>query len=426
MNDSNENINVILAFLKKHQSKLNIKSFLNILTTALIIGSIFFMLFEVIALFVPLYYVHIYGISAVIISLLAALIFHLLHKVSLKTTALFLDSFGFKEGLITAIENKDKDLAIFDIQRKQVLNSINKKAEGIKYTIHPPYKNILILLGVLCVAIGLTFVPTPAKAEAKENHELVKQIHEKEKQISELINELNEKSQEPLSKHDEQALNDLLAALSSSYSEYQNVTTSQQLLAANERLSYKLEQIENNLTSEDLNNLIKDHIPKTSPYGYLQADNNGNTNASPNQQNNNGTQNNNGNNDQNGNNGQGNNGQGNNGQGNGQGDNNNNNNNGQNSSQSGQGRGEGSSNNQRDYISIPNPLSDDPSLEGQGKTKDDNQQFLAQNGLNFEGEHVPYSQVISEYTDQAYDGISQGKYPSNMENVIKDYFSSFN
>jgi hypothetical protein len=34
--------------------------------------------------------------------------------------------------------------------------------------------------------------------------------------------------------------------------------------------------------------------------------------------------------------------------------------------------------------------------------------------------------VIGNYTKDAYDGISSGKYPSGMEDVIKDYFENLN
>jgi hypothetical protein len=46
--------------------------------------------------------------------------------------------------------------------------------------------------------------------------------------------------------------------------------------------------------------------------------------------------------------------------------------------------------------------------------------------LAWEGSHVSYESVIGSYTENAYEGIQQGKYPSGMEDVIKDYFGSLN
>ena len=34
--------------------------------------------------------------------------------------------------------------------------------------------------------------------------------------------------------------------------------------------------------------------------------------------------------------------------------------------------------------------------------------------------------VIGSYEQSAYEGIAAGKYPSGMEDVIKNYFASFN
>ena len=52
--------------------------------------------------------------------------------------------------------------------------------------------------------------------------------------------------------------------------------------------------------------------------------------------------------------------------------------------------------------------------------------YLGQNGLAWEGDHVEYSSVIGEYTDDAYEGIANGKYPNGMESVIRDYFEQLN
>ena len=43
-------------------------------------------------------------------------------------------------------------------------------------------------------------------------------------------------------------------------------------------------------------------------------------------------------------------------------------------------------------------------------------------GLVWEGEKVPYSSVLGEYQESAYEGIEQGRYPDTMSEVIKNYF----
>ena len=46
--------------------------------------------------------------------------------------------------------------------------------------------------------------------------------------------------------------------------------------------------------------------------------------------------------------------------------------------------------------------------------------------MNWEGKPVSYQQVIGSYEQNAYEGIATGQYPSGMEDVIKEYFASFN
>ena len=38
---------------------------------------------------------------------------------------------------------------------------------------------------------------------------------------------------------------------------------------------------------------------------------------------------------------------------------------------------------------------------------------------------MDYDSVIGEYSDRAYEGLENGEYPTGMEDVIKEYFSSF-
>ena len=57
---------------------------------------------------------------------------------------------------------------------------------------------------------------------------------------------------------------------------------------------------------------------------------------------------------------------------------------------------------------------------------DNSDYFRAQNGLSWEGTRMSYEAVIGSYERNAYEGIAAGQYPTGMEDVIKEYFSSFN
>ena len=65
-------------------------------------------------------------------------------------------------------------------------------------------------------------------------------------------------------------------------------------------------------------------------------------------------------------------------------------------------------------------------MSGNASDHEDSDYFRTQNGLSWEGNHVSHEAVIGSYEKNAYEGIAAGRYPSGMEDVIKDYFASFN
>ena len=77
-------------------------------------------------------------------------------------------------------------------------------------------------------------------------------------------------------------------------------------------------------------------------------------------------------------------------------------------------------------MSVPNPKGNDDSLHGNKTGSDNSDYYREQNGLAWEGDHVSLDSVVGDYTKDAYEGLSSGKYPSGMESVIKDYFKNLN
>ncbi len=222
------------------------------------------------------------------------------------------------------------------------------------------------------------------------------------------------------------------------------------LAAASQKLDYKYQNMADQMSSlaQSLQNgasvsaasleamqEMAQQLQKMGGQQLAQNGQNGNGNNGQNGQGENGQngqngQNGNGNNGQNGQNGNGQGGQGQNGQsgqGNGQdGDGQGGQGNGNGDGNGGNGRGTGSSDNAHDYVSVPNAIADSENLTGNAGNHDDSDFFRAQNGLSWEGEHISHEAVIGSYEQNAYEGISAGKYPSGMEDIIKEYFASFN
>ena len=75
-----------------------------------------------------------------------------------------------------------------------------------------------------------------------------------------------------------------------------------------------------------------------------------------------------------------------------------------------------------DYISIPGDK--DSRIDGKDGEGGSSDYGSTKNGPAWEGEHVPYEEVISEYEKSAYEGIESGKYPPGMEDIIREYFGN--
>lgn len=466
--------NQLIGLITKTRTKMNIRSLIKFLVTSLLFGCSTAALFEAVALFVPFYYAHAYALSALGIATITALVIYMFHRSSMRDSALYMDSFGFQEQIITAYENMDQDSPILNMQRRKISKELDERIADIHFSLLPSIKSLLLLLVLVSMTMLFALLPSPAKDMALVTHQVKENVKEQKEKIKETIEELEQMNPDELTAEEQELLQDYLNALQSSYSEFDQVKNNEELLKANDRLDFKMNQ----LNAISNSTLLQQALADTPVSNHSQMNNAGN-NSQSNTQNGNpstggnnsdsngdgsnqGSQNGQGNQDgqqgqsgQQGNqNGQGNqdgqqgqngqqgqdgqqgqngqqgnnggqggqNGQGGNGNQNGQG----NQNGGAGQGQGGNGAGTGSATIPHDYISVPNDLSNDPSLAGKNDGGSNGNQFLAQNGLNWNGNHVPYSEVIGNYTNQAYEGLSQGRYPTGMENVIRDYFSNFN
>lgn len=458
--------------IQKCRQKLNLAMFLKMLVFALSVGAMTGILFQLVALWIPFYYVNHYSVAAVIVAVIAAGIVACIKRRTMVQAALAMDSFGFQERIVTAYEHLEEDSKFLQLQREDAMRQLQAHKERIQIPVMPSSKKLLGIAVLFAVMIGLAFVPAKTKEQAKELKQVREEAKEKEKEVEEVVEGLEElEQQETLTPEQLAALQEMLESMQSSMTEYQQVTSAEMLATANEKLEYKYGDMSNQLanlaesiqsgatssvaTAEAMQamsqqlqqmsgnqSLVSNQGSNSGSNGQNgqsgQSNNNSNNGQngqsgnSQNGQNSNGQQGNgqqgNGQNGQSGNGQSGQGGNGGNGSGNGSGNGTGNGTgNGQGNGQgAGQGRGEGSSNTMHDYVSIPNAIVDSGNLTGTAQNHDNSEFFRTQNGLAWEGAHVSYDTVIGQYEQNAYEGISTGQYPSGMESVIKDYFASFN
>ncbi len=425
------------AFVKMihaFQRRMNIASVLQKSIAALCIGAAAGILFQAAALVVPFYYASLYSGLALALSLLTALVLAYVKRISPEQAALAMDSFGFDERIITAYECLGQESVLVRLQREDAMNQLAEHQDRIRLALLPSWKKPVLLLGFLAVMSGLALLPSAVKERARELHEVRKEAREQMKELDELASSLDKLAQEEISQEQKNALQEMLGSLEASRTEFEQADSAKLLSAATNKLEYKYAMMGSEL--EEFAKRLRDGVaasPMTAEsmqvlaermqeLGGMQLAKGTGAQTGSNQQGQSGSQN----------------GQGSSGSQAGQ--NGNGSQNGQNGSGSqttqsgnqmsdhskGSGRGVGSDSTPHDYVSVPNDITDSGNLTGNAANHEASEYFRAQNGLGWEGEHTTYESVLGSYEQKAYEGIDAGQYPSNMEEVIKEYFSSFN
>ena len=451
------------AFVKQIQSvqrRMNAASVLHKSVAALCIGAGAGILFQAAALVIPFYYASLYSGLALAVSLLTACAVAFVKRISRKQAALAMDSFGFEERIVTAYECLGQEGMLVRLQREDAMNQLAKHQDRIQISLLPSWKKPVLFVILMAVMSGLALLPSAVKERARELHEVREEAREKTKEIEELSSSLEELVQEELSQEQKNALQEMLGTLEASRTEFEQADSAKLLATASDKLEYKygtmgreLQEFAGRLrrgaaasamTAESMQAVAERMQAGASQNGQGSNGSQTGQNASPNGQGSSASQN-----SQSSNASQ--NSQGSNGSPNAQGSNasqtgqnaspngqnaNGNQNqagqNGQNSNQSQHGdhpqdgRGDGHNSTPHDYVSIPNDIAYSGNLTGNAVNHDSSEYFRAQNGLGWEGEHRTYESVIGSYEQKAYEGIAAGRYPSSMEEVIKQYFSSFN
>lgn len=453
--------NYLLQAIRRSRRKLNMAKTLDTCTCFLACAGVAAIVLEAASIWIPFYYVHLCAGIALLVAFLAGLVYSIVKRVGMHEAARRIDTFGLQERVQTAYEQMEDESTFACMQRRDAAEKLRVKCERKEIHIGwiPDKRHLIAAALSLGLACGLAFIPSQARETASQRHAIHQEAKEKQKELSELADALEQMDTSTLTDEQKAKLSELQEALNRSMQELARADSREALDAAKNKLGFKLEQ-----TSQSLANLASqmskeqqaaiaqalakaaaDAAGKSSGSNGTQSASNGGSNGTPgtgdgssgdgnNGSNGNGSNGNNANGDGNGSDGDnngngsgngsgdGSNGDGSNGNGSGNGNGNGNGN--ENGSGNGSGRGTGQGGGTHDYVSVPNAVGNDENLTG-NKTGDENgDSYRAQNGLVWEGDHVSLDSVIGDYTKDAYEGISSGRYPSGMEDVIKDYFKN--
>ena len=436
-----------LKIIQSFRRRMNIADFLKKSVFALSVGAGAGILFQAAAFFVPFYYAGLCTILALLLAEMSVFVVMFVRRTTMEQAALRMDGFGFEERIVTAYEHLDKEGTFIELQREDAIRRLREHKDKIRIPIRPSFYKIGLLLFLLMISVGLSLLPSGAKERAGELHKVREEAKEKEEEIEEMIEALDELQQEELTKEQQDMLREMAESLESSLAEYQQADSQQMVSAASQKLSYKYENMSSQLSdmirdiqdgagvsvvsagalqemADRLKNLSDMRQTKNDGAGNGQSGQGGQGSGAGNGQN--GQSGDGAGNGQNGQSGDGN-GSGNGQSGSGEGNGNGNEQGGQGSGGgSGTGRGDGGGSMPHDYVSIPNAVADSGNLTGNADSHELSEYFRAQTGLNWEGAHTSYEAAIGSYEQNAYEGIAAGRYPSGMEDIIKEYFSSFN
>ena len=341
---------------------------------------------------------------------------------------------------------------LIQLQRQDALSQYERMRGQIRIPLFPEKRHVLALLLSAAAVTAMAFIPSPVRRQAELIHQVREQAGEELEELENLLDALEEVDMDSLTEEERRQLQEMTEALQLSREELSGADSWESLASAMDRLDYKYGQTAQGLeklgaqlddpgkagiaaaeamakaaAKSDGRQTASGGTPGTGSGAGKDGDGGSGEGSGSGQDGGSGEGDGNG---QGSGSGEGNgNGQGSgsgegdgNGQGNGSGSGNGN---GQGSG-SGNGRGTGSSDASHDYVSIPNAVGGDSDLTGTQYGNQDSEYFRQQNGLAWEGEHVEYSSVIGEYTESAYEGLANGRYPNGMESVIRDYFGSLN
>lgn len=448
-----ENKKYLIEQIRKCRRKINIAKLIDSGILYAAAGGVFGIFCELFSLFKPFYHAHLAAGLCFGAGLFAGICHAIYSRADMKQAALRLDSFGLKERMLTACENLEAEDEFAVMQRQDARFHYDRLREKIKISLMPDKRHILAFLVSAAAVVGIALIPSSVRDHAKLRHQVQEQAEEEKKELEKLVDALEGVDMESLTEAQRAELQKLLETMELSREELAGADSWESLSAAAQRLDYKYGQ-----AAQDLGQLAAqmDHpeaagVAGAEAFAKAAANQSGQqtasvgagATASPGGGSESGGENSSG-----GNGGQaggegfgegdgqgsgngsggggrgdgsdGSGGQGGDGEGGGSGGN------GGTGNGAGSGRGTGHSDTAHDYVSVPGDTAEDPPLTGSKIGDQNSEYYRGQNGLAWEGDHVEYSSVIGEYTDDAYEGIANGKYPNGMESVIRDYFEQLN
>ncbi|MCR5149259.1 MAG: hypothetical protein K6C35_09890, partial [Eubacterium sp.] len=240
----------IKGLVKKHKGKMNAAILLKWMVTGLSAGFVAALLILIISFMTPFYYALPIAICLMSAGLVTGLIIGITKKVNDRKAALDIDSFGFKERMVTAFESVDKDEEIYVIQRSDAVRRVKGKEKNLKVKLLPRPR-LMVIFSLLFISVLVAiFLPSKTKTEAKRIHIAHKEAEKTIEDVEEMIEELEktkEDLKDSLSKEEREKLDDMIESLEASKDELENADDMSQVDTGRDKLQFKYNDIKNKL-----------------------------------------------------------------------------------------------------------------------------------------------------------------------------------
>lgn len=241
----------IFQFIKQVKRRLSLQLMLNVLILALAAGFFFATIIQIISIFVPMYWANMLSVFIILLCTLAGVIYAIFHFPDKKKAAYIADSKGLEEHLLTSMELFGTKTYLGELQKESTIRRISDYSVKEKL----PFRiqlNYFVILTFLCLSFFIViFIPSTAREEAKQIHQLNMQAETEIEKI-ETVKEQMKKIEE-FSKTDTKELEELFEQ---TVEELKQVKKEEDITKAKERLETKLEkQIEKQDTTSKKENL---------------------------------------------------------------------------------------------------------------------------------------------------------------------------
>ena len=239
-----EFINCIKGFCGRRNAAALFRRMLSGLGAGACVGIIL----QGISMVLPFYYVNLCTVLAVCAGTGAAFVFSCFHRSDMKQTALAMDRFGFAERISTAYDHMQESGEMILRQRQDAMAMLQAKRGQIRFRVCPPVRQLAVTGLLLAVMAGMVFIPTKARKQAAELHQVQLQAEEKQQEVQEVVDELTAFEQGNLTDAQRAAMQEMIENLQASMEEFGRASSGEDISNATEKLEYKYQNMGSQLS----------------------------------------------------------------------------------------------------------------------------------------------------------------------------------